>query len=161
MRSRARTAGTERVTLKVMAADQQHDFPPAAPAVAAARWRLLRNGVVAVVLGTAAFLAGVVFLVGRPDWWRGYAAATVATVLAAGASLVPLGWGVRRGPAMLVQMFMVATMLRAAVALGVAALAVGVGGYPAVPTFALVLPYYLALLAVESVSLARGLKSGT
>ena len=140
-----------------MAADQQHD----AAAAAEARWRLLRNGVVVAVLGAAAFLAGIVFLVGRPDWWRGYVAATVAAVLAAGVSLVPLAWGIRRGPSMLVQMFMAATALRAAVALGVAALAVGVGGYPAVPTFALVLPYYLALLAVESVSLARGLKSGT
>jgi hypothetical protein len=130
-------------------------------AAAAARWRSLRGGVIGAVLGTAAFLAGVVFLAGRPDWWRGYVAATVATVLAAGASLVPLAWGLRRGPAMLVQMFMASTAIRAAVALGVAALAVGVGNYPAVPTFALVVPYYLALLAVETASLARGMKSGT
>lgn len=126
-----------------------------------ARWRSLRGAVLGTVLGTALFLAGVVFLVGRPEWWRGYTAATVATVLAAGTSLVPLAWGIRRGPGWLVQMFMVSTGVRAAVALGVAALAVGVGDYPAVPTFALVMPYYIALLAVETASLARGLKSGS
>jgi hypothetical protein len=136
-----------------MAADQTPD-------ATAARWRALRGAVAGTVLGTAVFLAGIVFVIGRPDWWRGYAAATVATVLAAGASLLPLAWGLRRGPGMLVQMFMVSTGLRAAVALGVAALAVGVGGYPVVPTFVLVMPYYLALLAVETASLARGSKSG-
>ena len=58
-------------------------------------------------------------------------------------------------------MFMVSTAIRAVVALGIAALAVGVGNYPAIPTFALVMPYYLALLAVETAILARGPKSVT
>lgn len=136
---------------------------PSSPA-SAARWRSLRAGVVVTVAGMALFLAGVMFVVGRADWWRGYTAATVAIVLAAGASLVPLAWGVRgseRGGAVLVQMFMASTAIRAAVALGVSALAVGVGHYPAVPTFMLLVPYYLALLAVETACLARSVKSGT
>ena len=132
---------------------------PSSPA-SAARWRSLRAGVVVTVAGTALFLAGIMFVVGRADWWRGYTAATVAIVLAAGASLVPLAWGVRGG-AVLVQMFMASTAVRAAVALGVSALAVGVGHYPAVPTFMLLVPYYLALLAVETACLARFVKSGT
>ena len=133
--------------------------PDHAPQTSAARWRSLRGAVVLTVLGTAVFMAGVVFVVGRADWWRGYAAATVAAALAASASLLPLWWGLRQGPAMLVQMFMVSTGLRAVVALGIAALAVGVGNYPVVPTFVLVMPYYVGLLAVETASLARGLKS--
>jgi hypothetical protein len=138
--------------------------PAAAPAAAAdpalvqARWRLLRNGVAGATLAAAVVLASVVFLVARPDWWRGYAAATVATMLAAAASLVPLSVGVRGNAAQLVRMFMAATGTRAAVAIGLCALAVGVGRYPAIPTFALLIPYYLALLAAESACLARGLK---
>jgi hypothetical protein len=131
---------------------------PTDPALAQARWRLLRNGVVGATLAAAVVLAMVVFLVARPDWWRGYAAATVCTVLAAGASLVPLWVGVRGTAPQLVQMFMIATASRAAVAVGLSALAVGVGHYPTIPTFALLLPYYLALLAAETSCLARGLK---
>lgn len=137
-----------------MSADPAHD-------PSAARCRSLCGGVVGTVLGMALFLAGVMFVVGRPDWWRGYTAATVAIVLAAGASLVPLAWGIRRGAGMLVQMFMASTAIRAAVALGVAALAVGVGGYPAVPTFMLLVPYYLVLLAVETACLARSMRPGS
>jgi hypothetical protein len=131
---------------------------PTEPALAQARWRLLRNGVGGATAAAAVFLAAVVFLAARPDWWRGYAAATVATVIAAAASLVPLWIGVRGSAAQLVQMFMLATGARAAVAMGLSALAVGVGHYPAIPTFALLLPYYLALLAAETACLTRGLK---
>ena len=113
-------------------------------------------GVVGTVVGLAGFMAGALWLVDRADWWRGYVAATIATALAAGASLVPLAWGLHRGAAVMVQMFMASTAIRAAVALGISALAVGVGGYPAIPTFALLLPYYLGLLVVETACLARG-----
>jgi hypothetical protein len=41
----------------------------------------------------------------------------------------------------------------------VSALAVGVGKYPAVPTFAMLIPYYLALLAVEAACLARAARA--
>jgi hypothetical protein len=109
----------------------------------------------------AAFLAGVMVLVDRAEWWRGYTAATVATVLAAGTSLVPLAFGIRRGGPALVQMFMVSSATRAAIAIGLTALAVAVGRYPALPTFALLIPYYLVLLAIETACLARGSKAGS
>jgi hypothetical protein len=114
--------------------------------------------VVGATVAASVVLALVMFLVARPDWWRGYAAATVCTVLAASASLVPLWFGVRGTALQLLQMFMIATASRAAVAVGLSALAVGVGHYPTVPTFALLLPYYLALLAAETGGLTRGLK---
>ena len=128
-------------------------------ALAAARWRQLRTGVVGGVLGTAVFLAGVMVLVGRADWWRGSTAASVATVLAAGTSLIPLAYGIRKGGPVLVQMFMLSSMTRAAIAIGLTALAVGVGRYPAMPTFALLIPYYIVLLGLETACLARGLKA--
>ena len=148
-----------------MMATEPTTTPPAAatpqpvdPALAQARWRLLRNGVVGATIGAAAVLAAVMFLVARPDWWRGYAAATVATVLAAAASLVPLWAGVRGPAGQLVSMFMASTATRGFVAVGLSVLAIAVGKYPTVPTLALLLPYYVTLLAVETACLTRGLK---
>ena len=131
---------------------------PTAPPPATAALRPLVVGVIGGVIGTAVVLAAVLVVVNRTDWWRGYAAASVAAVLAAGASLVPLAYGVRKGGPAVVQMFMASSALRGVVALGIASLAVGVGRYPLVPTLALVIPYYLALLAIETACLSRGLK---
>ena len=136
----------------------QAQTAPTDPAIALARWRLLRNGVVFGTVATAIFLAAAVFLVARPDWWRGYAAASVATVIAAAASLVPLWIGVRSTPQQFILMVMASSAARALFAIGLAALAVGVGRYPAVSTLLLLVPYYLALLAVETACLAKGLK---
>jgi hypothetical protein len=129
-----------------------------APA-AAASIRPLVLVVIGAVVGTAVALAAVLVLVNNSEWWRGYAAASIAAFLAAGASLVPLAIGVRRGGAAVVQMFMLSSGVRGAVALGIAALAVGAGKYPLIPTLALVIPYYLVLLGVESALLTRGSKS--
>lgn len=131
---------------------------PTDPVLALARWRLLRNGVVFGSVAAAALLAAVVFLMGKPDWWRGYVAASVATAIAAAASLVPLWIGVRGGPQQFILMVMVSSAARAFFGLGLAALAVGVGRYPVVPTLMLMIPYYLALLAAETACLAKGLK---
>jgi hypothetical protein len=140
---------------------QTHQAPalaPTDPALALARWRVLRNGVVFGTVAAAVLLAAAVFLSGKPDWWRGYVAASVATTIAAAASLVPLWIGVRGAPQQLILMVMVSSGARAFFGLGLAALAVGVGNYPAVPTLMLMIPYYLALLGSESVCLAKGLK---
>src|SRR5687768_1386422 len=125
---------------------------------AAVSWRALVLASAASVVGIAIFLAGVLAVVNRPEWWRGYGAASIAAALAAGASLVPLVIGVRRGGALLVQLFMWSSAVRGVVALGICALAVGVGRYPSLPTFVLVMPYYLALLGIETAILSRGLK---
>jgi hypothetical protein len=114
--------------------------------------------VIGAVVVTAVALAAVLAVVNRAEWWRGYAAASIAAFLATGASLVPMAIGLRRGGPALVQMFMLSSGVRGAVALGIAALAVGAGKYPLVPTLALVIPYYLVLLGVESAILSRGHK---
>jgi hypothetical protein len=131
---------------------------PTDPALARARWRLLRNGVVFSTIAAAALLGAVVFLAGKPDWWRGYVAASVATAIAAAASLVPLWVGVRGAPQQLILMVMASSAARAFFGLGLAALAVGAGRYPSVPTLVLMIPYYLALLGTETACLAKGLK---
>lgn len=122
---------------------------------AAVARRGLVRGVVTAILGTAAVLAGVLFLVNSADWWKGYAAATVASALAAGLSLIPLLKGLNKGFAGLVPAVMAATGLRTAVAIGGCVLAVVAGKYPATPTLILVMPYYVALLGVETTSLVK------
>jgi hypothetical protein len=121
---------------------------------AAARRGLTRRVVTAIVV-TAAALACVVFLAGQADWWRGYAAATVASALAAGLSLIPLHRGLDKGFSALVPAVMAATGVRTLVVVGGCLLAVVAGRYPAAPTLILMLPYYLALLGVETAFLVK------
>lgn len=119
-----------------------------------ARRELLRAVVIAFVM-TAAALAGIVFLLGREEWWRGYTAATVAGALAAGLSLVPLWKGLGKGMSAMVPAVMAATAVRTAAALGGCVLGIVAAHDPAVPTLALVVPYYVALLWIESATLVN------
>ena len=122
---------------------------------AATARRGLTRSVVLTMAGTAAALACLLVLVGRADWWRGYAAATVASALAAGLSLIPLFRGIDKGFSSLVPAVMAATGVRTAVTVGGCVLAVMAGKYPPVPTFILMMPYYLALLGAETAFLVK------
>ena len=105
--------------------------------------------------GTAAALAGLVVLAERPAWWRGLAAAAVASVLASGLSLVPLVWGLRHSLYGAVAGYFIAMGVRAGVSLGACLVAVHAGRYPETPTFLMMVAFYFAALAVESVWVAR------
>lgn len=113
---------------------------------------------------TALLVAGVLVLSGTGDWWRGFAAATVATLMACVATVPIIAWGMRVAPArpeLATGAFFIAAGSRALIALGAAMLAVHQGGYPKTQTLLLVVPYYFALLAAETVVLVRLLwKSG-
>lgn len=122
---------------------------------AAAARRSLMRAVVTAIVGCAAALAAVLLLVNRGDWWKGYAAATIASALAAGLSLIPLLKGLNKGFSGFVPAVMVATGVRTLVAVGGCMLAVIAGKYPAVPTFMLMMPYYMVLLGVETTSLVK------
>ncbi len=136
------------------------DVAPARPSASvepvAGEKRLIAGMAVALPT-TAALLAGMIVLIDRPHWWRGWIAATVIGILAAALSLLPLLWGMRRGPAKAVLGFFVGGGLRAAAAIGGGMLAVYVGGYPLRSTLLLVVAYYFAALAVEAVVLGRSL----
>ena len=99
-------------------------------------WPAFLLAVVGTVVGIAAFLGCVMVVVNRVEWWRGYVAASIAAALATAASLVPLVIGIRRGGALLVQMFQISSAVRGFITIGICALAVGVGRYPSLPTFA-------------------------
>ena len=105
--------------------------------------------------GVSIVLSALVFLIGSTDWWRGFLAATIASLLAAAGSLVPIHFGLKRGYHGVMSGFLASSGLRFVLTIGVAAFAVGVGGYPKIATFVLVLPYYAATLAAEVWSLTN------
>lgn len=122
---------------------------------------VLRMVALAMVV-TAGVLAGVLFLMNRPDWWRGFAAASVASLLASAASAPAIAWGIRRArskPELAAAGYFVAAALRATVSLGGAAAAVWLGGYPKTPTFLLALPFYFSLLGAETLLMTRALRT--
>ena len=128
------------------------DGPPVATTVVAAR------AVAAAFVVTALLLLGALALLNDAAWWRGLAAATVATLMAAVATIPIIAWGMRvapQRPELAAAAFFIATAARAVVTLGAAMLAIKLGGYPKTPTLLLVIPFYFALLAAETVCLAR------
>ena len=130
-----------------------------APVSPADRGPFTASQLVAAVLmtlaGTAAVLALLLVLADRPDWWRGFLAALVASVLSAAASLPPLVWGLRRGLDQAAAGAFIAMGARAAVALAVAMFAVKGLDYPRRPTLLLLIVFYFAVLAVETYGVAR------
>ena len=126
--------------------------PAPAPIVVAAR------AVAAAFIVTALLLIGALALLNDTAWWRGLAAATVATLMAAVATIPIIAWGMRVArarPELSAAAFFVAAGARAIVTLGAAMLAIRLGGYPKTPTLLLVVPYYFAVLAAETVCLVR------
>jgi len=120
--------------------------------------RKLVAAVMTALLATAAVLAGILALSAVPTtWWRGLLAAGVISTLAAGASLAPMLYGLRRGINGAVAGYFIATGVRLLVSLGGCVLAVLRGGYPRVATLLLMVAFYFAVLAVEAITLARWL----
>ena len=144
--------------MTAMAVDSGEAVMPAATTSVAVR------AVASAFVVTALLLLGILVLIGDANLWRGFAAATVATLLAGVVTVPILAWGMRVGPArpdLAAGAFMITAGVRAVVALGVAGLAVAQGGYPKTQTLLLVVPYYFALLAAETFVLVRLLwKSG-
>lgn len=109
------------------------------------------------LLATAAVLAGVLTLVNRADWWRGFAAASIASLLGAAAAVVPVLLTLRRSMQALVAGHFASALLRAAVSLGACLLAVHAGDWPRRPTLLLMVPYYFAGMAAEATLVGRHL----
>lgn len=122
---------------------------------------LLASAVVGAMILTAVVLAGCLTLAHSPAWWSGFFAATVVSALAAVLSLGPLLVGLRLGASGAVAAYFLSAGIRAAVSLGACLLAVRVGGYPAAPTLLLMVPYYFAVLAVESAFMGRAIWNKT
>lgn len=115
----------------------------------------IRTGV--AILSSAGALAVVLLLVRRGEWWSGLGAATVISILAAGASVGPMGWGLSRGLQAAVGGYFVSAGIRMVVSLGGGLLAVMVGGYPALPTMVLMVVMYLAVLGAETWVVVRAI----
>ncbi|MEO6437208.1 MAG: hypothetical protein ABIP55_15815 [Tepidisphaeraceae bacterium] len=113
---------------------------------------------------TSLLIAGALLLVNDAAWWRGFVAASIATLMACVATVPVIAWAMRLASSradLAAAAFFATAGLRAGIALGAAALAVYAGAYPKTPTMLLVVPYYFAILAVETILLVRLLwKSG-
>src|SRR3954465_4630245 len=114
------------------------------------------------VVGAALAIVAVLLLAVRPDWWRAFAAASVVSVAAAAASVPVVAWGLRNGlkhPEILTFAYVASMLVRAAVSLGGGVAAIVLGKYPLTATLMMIFPYYLSILAAETIVVARLLKS--
>jgi hypothetical protein len=114
-----------------------------------------------VVIGVAAAIAlcisatsAILALTDLPEWWRGMIAASVATVVAAVLSLIPVLWGIRRGLNAAVAGYFIAMGVRPLASLGVASIAIYAGQYPKTSTLLLTASFYIAVLTVEAAVVA-------
>lgn len=123
-------------------------------AAVAKRLPFTAAGALAVAAG---ILACLLVLINKPDWWRGFLAAGVVSVLATAISLVPLLWGLKRDLHKAAAGFLAATGLRMMISLGGCTLAVLVGGFSAVPTMLLMMGFYLTVLAAEVLLLSSAI----
>lgn len=117
--------------------------------------RALVRCIAIAMIGTAVIVAAVLALLGRADWWQGFAAASVLSVLAAGASIAALRVGLGFGITGAIGGHFAGMGLRFLIVLGGGLILLWAGEYPALPTLALAVPYYLATLAAEVVAMAR------
>jgi hypothetical protein len=122
--------------------------------------RRMPRVVLLTLAATALVMAALLVLVNRAEWWRGFLAASVVSALSAMVSLAPLLWGLRGGSGRAPAGVLAATGVRAGLSIGGCALAVGVGGYPAVPTFLIMMAFYLSILATETAVLSGTLWRG-
>lgn len=129
---------------------------PTEPDLAMVAARLPRT-VLFTFLVSGVVLAAVLVLINKADWWRGFAAASIVSAIAAAVAVLPVMWGLRRDLHKAAAGFMAGIGLRMAVSLGGCSLAVLVGGYPAVPTMLLMMAIYLSILAAETALMASSL----
>jgi hypothetical protein len=128
----------------------------AAPPIALPTLRLL-SGVVLSLALAGIIITAILLMVDRKDWWHGFLAATACMLPAAGLSVLPLRWGVKRGLHKAVAGFFLASGVRAVVAIGGCLVAILALGYPRVPTLLLMVVYYFAVLAAETWLLGRAM----
>jgi hypothetical protein len=139
--------------MTAMAVDSGDSVMPAGATAA-----VVRAVAAAYVIAALLIAGGVALIGGSADWWHGFAAATIATMMATIATIPIIAWAMRVGrarPDLSAGAFFAAAGVRAIIALGAGLLAIHRGGYPKTQTLLLVVPYYLALLAAETFVLVR------
>ena len=115
--------------------------------------RVLVRRIAFAMLAMAGAIAAILVLVGRGDWWQGFAAASVLSVLAACGSVAALRVGLKFGISGAIGGHFAGMGLRLLIVLGGGLVLVAAGEYPALPTLGLAIPYYFATLAAEVVAI--------
>ena len=133
-----------------------------APAATRTPTQALARAVMTALVVAALSIVAVLLLAVRPDWWRAFAAASVVSVAAAAASVPVVAWGLRNGlkhPEILTFAYVASMLVRAAVSLGGGVAAIVLGKYPLTATLMMIFPYYLSILAAETIVVARLMRS--
>jgi hypothetical protein len=148
------------MTAMAVTSNSGEDAMPAATTTTTTTTTVLvaARAVAAAFVVTALLLIGALALLNDANWWRGLVAAMVATLMAAIATVPIIAWGMRVAPArpeLSAAAFFISAGARAVVTLAASVLAVKLGGYPKTPTVLLLVPFYFAILAAETICLAR------
>jgi hypothetical protein len=107
--------------------------------------------ITAASLASVGAVAAVLLrLQNQPAWWEGYQAALAIGAVTAAVSLPPLLIGLRYGMMALVAACFASFVLRTLACVAAVGVAVGMLGYPALPTFILAAVFYLTLLGAET-----------
>lgn len=128
--------------------------PEAPPIDPAAALRAMVHCVSVAMACVAIPVVLVLLLIARTDWWIGFAAATILSLLAAAASVALMRIGLGFGVQGAIAGHFGSVAVRLLIVLGGGVLLVTAGGYSAAATLALTVPYYFATLAGEAIALA-------
>lgn len=110
---------------------------------------LLKWTAVALIV-TGGVLSGLMVIVDRVEWWRGFIGASVIAFPAAALGLFPLLLVAARGTAAQISFgFLAGTFLRVIAAFSLLLVATSLYGMPKLPTAVLTMVYYFAVLGVE------------
>jgi len=108
---------------------------------------------------TTLFIAGVLALVNKIEWWRGFLPATVVSALATMLSLLIIRRGLKLEMSKAVAAYFGGVGARFLISLLACFVAVKVGGYPPVPTMLLMVAFYFAILIAETMAMVKALGS--
>ena len=118
-------------------------------------------GVLAAEVLAAGTTALLIAASGRRDWWSGWTAALVVSLLAAALAIGPVIIGVRGGVQTAAYGYLAGAMLRMLASLGGGMVAVLIARTPPLPTLMLIVPLYMAQLVAECVVLGRAVWTRT
>lgn len=120
--------------------------------------KLPANVAIAFVI-TTLVTAGILALVNRPEWWRGFLPAVVISALATLLSVLIIKRGLKLELSKAVAAYFGGVGARFFVSLVACFIAVKVGGYPPVPTLLLMVAFYFAILIAETLAMVKALGS--
>lgn len=108
---------------------------------------------------TTIVVVGILAIVNKSDWWRGFLPAMVISALATLLSVLIIRQGLKLELGKAVAAYFGGVGTRFFVSLIAGFVAVKIGGYPPVPTLLLMVAFYVAILVAETMAMVKALGS--